>query len=612
MAASAQTEPEDAPGIQSDNYPPTEKRGLESRVAVFGWLFLCLNVFAFGCLAAVDVQLYRVLAREDGWAEYLTAILFFMTGLLLLVTALSERSLVRRSVYILAGIAFLFAAGEEISWGQRILGFGTPDFLMGLNDHGEFNAHNIVTPIANAVVRILALLLCTMSCAAICCRKDALYGIPLPSILLTLGFLTAMAYYVIPSRPPHLLDSIFSLDFNFSQGSNLIILLVIYALLFRQAKQFSGTVVTTMGLLLATAYVHKYNPIQSSRQPEVGEYLLAIVCICYALELLLAQAPARRRIDALVKGIKLPGGRESTTTRNDSPNFVRARLARRGLWEPWLMMCALIILCSIGLALLQYFMGRAEAADFEERYRSIMTGTAGEPVVRAIFDAYLIGNELTYVKEPCDRPNTEVRFFLHLIPANVADLSGERREYGFDNLDFDWAGERHDGRCLATIGLPDYTISSIRTGQFVPDLGNIWTAEWSSRFPILINAGDEADEFEEKYRSITMGTSGGPVVRATFDVYLVGSELTYVKETCEPADTEDVFFLHLTPANLDDLPGERRQYGFDNLDFRWAGAMRDGRCMATIRLPDYAISSISTGQYVPDEGNTWQAEFVVP
>ena len=38
---------------------------------------------------------------------------------------------------------FFFITGEEISWGQRILGFGTPEFIGEDNQQGEFNIHNL-------------------------------------------------------------------------------------------------------------------------------------------------------------------------------------------------------------------------------------------------------------------------------------------------------------------------------------------------------------------------------------------------------------------------------------------------------------------------------------
>ena len=67
--------------------------------------------------------------------------------------------------------------------------------------------------------------------------------------------------------------------------------------------------------------------------------------------------------------------------------------------------------------------------------------------------------------------------FVHIIPADANDLPAVRKQHGFDNLDFsfDWlSGTRFGGKCLLTRPLPDYEITSIRTGQFIPGEGQIW------------------------------------------------------------------------------------------------------------------------------------------
>lgn len=38
----------------------------------------------------------------------------------------------------------LFAAGEEISWGQRLFEIGTPPELASINSQGELNVHDVV------------------------------------------------------------------------------------------------------------------------------------------------------------------------------------------------------------------------------------------------------------------------------------------------------------------------------------------------------------------------------------------------------------------------------------------------------------------------------------
>ena len=95
---------------------------------------------------------------------------------------------------------------------------------------------------------------------------------------------------------------------------------------------------------------------------------------------------------------------------------------------------------------------------------------------------------------------------------------------------------------------------------------------------------------------------------ARFDVWLDGRRLLYVKDRC--AFVENAFFLHVVPADPEDLPEERKKYGYDNLDFqvfggdrrRFAPAKRlkvAHRCVVARPLPDYTIGAIRTGQTAP-------------
>ncbi len=108
------------------------------------------------------------------------------------------------------------------------------------------------------------------------------------------------------------------------------------------------------------------------------------------------------------------------------------------------------------------------------------TFVSGEPVIRATFDVYLSENTLTYAKAPCVRADTEARFFLHVIPTDPNTLPDDRKRYGFDNLDFAFSGHGtiFSGKCLASIPLPEYDISAIKTGQYAPGQGHLWEAEF--------------------------------------------------------------------------------------------------------------------------------------
>ena len=103
--------------------------------------------------------------------------------------------------------------------------------------------------------------------------------------------------------------------------------------------------------------------------------------------------------------------------------------------------------------------------------------------------------------------------------------------------------------------------------------------------------------------------SGEPIARSEFDLYIDEGKFYYVKEPCGSEDVQVGFFLHVVPADLDDLPDHRSEHGFDNLDFGFdvRGVLFDGKCAASVGLPQYAIARITTGQY-DGAGRTWVAE----
>ena len=127
-----------------------------------------------------------------------------------------------------------------------------------------------------------------------------------------------------------------------------------------------------------------------------------------------------------------------------------------------------------------------------------------------------------------------------------------------------------------------------------------------------------------RHREIySAATSAQPLARAHYDVYFNPSEnaLVYVKEPCAFADMTQRFFLHIAPAAPDDLPEARKPRGYDNADFHMLnpfihrslrignlelGSKIEDRCLASVKLPDYPIAAISTGQF-NNGGKIWTA-----
>ena len=287
--------------------------GLESTVGVYGYLCLYLKVLFFIALCAAAPRTFQALGREDYWVEYLTAAWFLLAGLVLFVTALAERRF-RRCAYILGGMALMFVAGEEISWGQRIFGFATPDLLMRLNDQGELNIHNIANGLFDIIYLNGALILCMVTSAAFFCRKDELFGIPLPSIPLMLGFLMTLSYDTGINREIGIFSGVgfgeFITGLRRSFGlilveeKGLLLLFFIFTLLSGQVRLAIASA-ATLALVLALTYVNFHSDVSTGSLYEVREYLFGVGCLFYCLELLLAQ----KRLAAISRtSIQRPSG----------------------------------------------------------------------------------------------------------------------------------------------------------------------------------------------------------------------------------------------------------------------------------------------------------------
>ena len=237
-------------------------------------------------------------------------------------------------------------------------------------------------------------------------------------------------------------------------------------------------------------------------------------------------------------------------------------------------------------------------ASYQSSYQSIVST---EPVAREDLDVYFDDRTVYYLKEPCDGADTSARFFLHVFPADLEDLPADRRQNGFDNLDFYFVDRAllFGGRCMVSVDLPQYDIAGFHTGRVRADGVQVWSAAHVVQAPKLIS----------EYQSIT---SNEPVARAEFDVYIHGGKLYYVKEPCASEDVRAGFFLHIVPEDENDLPDARKQHGhgFDNLDFDFdvRGVLFDGKCMASVDLPQYGIARIVTGQFDAG-GRIWEVEF---
>ena len=454
---------------------------INARLAQICYILVCLQALLFGYIAFAHPSVYHALVWEDGWAQNLTAAAFLLAGVALLGAAMAARRAFPRCVYILGGAAMAFFAGEEVSWGQRIIGFETPGFLVDLNHQGEFNIHNIsgVDVIFHYPDNLL-FALAIAGWGAFFCNKDRILGVASPPVLMLLAFLIMLVYPYFSYRVEVELSD-FPLLMVTRHRVALLLLLIALALLFRNAR-LSIVAAISSAVALAITYLN----YSSDRLifAEAREYLFSALCLFYALAALLDHGAARQKIAATVAALKPAAALPSMFIKSLPPPPTK-----RGLWlkrirlTPWAVICALIVAGSIGLALRVHFDDRVDAAAFEKTYS--LTRTI-EPVARSEFDVYIDGRYLHYFKQPCDAVDTEAKFFLGAFPANVDDLRVIRRQHGFDNLDFhfDLHGSALNGACAARVRLPGYEIASVSTGQYIIGEDRVLTNLWIAEFPV--------------------------------------------------------------------------------------------------------------------------------
>ena len=95
---------------------------------------------------------FHAFAQEDRPLEWASALLLLGAGGLFAFHALNRRR-DRLTLVLAAGLCLvlLVIGMEEISWGQRLFGFATPERLAEMNWQSELNFHNVQTDLSETV-----------------------------------------------------------------------------------------------------------------------------------------------------------------------------------------------------------------------------------------------------------------------------------------------------------------------------------------------------------------------------------------------------------------------------------------------------------------------------
>jgi len=102
-------------------------------------LIVIAIIASYSVYTYCSVNYIIYLSDENAIFELSTALFFLISAVILFLLFKSTRNI----FFILLSILFFVGAGEEISWGQHLIHFGTPNYLSKVNVQHEFNFHNI-------------------------------------------------------------------------------------------------------------------------------------------------------------------------------------------------------------------------------------------------------------------------------------------------------------------------------------------------------------------------------------------------------------------------------------------------------------------------------------
>ncbi len=170
-----------------------------NKISHMSFYILCLLYVFLVFLVMNFKDMYYTLDFEDGPVELLGALALLITSIILWTTAVKRKKQIKNKdykfwAYIGAGVLFFWAAGEEISWGQHMLGTTTPDWLKAVNDQNETNLHNINKKFFDRWLERMTFLLAVTTSILHLRGKDRLFGFKMPLNSLCLAFLLLPIY----------------------------------------------------------------------------------------------------------------------------------------------------------------------------------------------------------------------------------------------------------------------------------------------------------------------------------------------------------------------------------------------------------------------------------
>ena len=251
-------------------------------------LTCCISVvaalFVFSYFLVFNPDELQHILREDSVIENLGFIFLFLSSIALLSSGyISYKEQMpgqkaRHRLFIMAGLLFFLAAGEEVSWGQRFFSISTPEMIKEVNQQEELNFHNLNTKFFTRLFRHSISLFVLFSTIAFFAKKERLFGIRLPDVAIIYSVILLSSYY----HYGH-----FNAEYHLPNWLALLAFLIYFSI----KKQRNDLILTLANIsviiFIVVMHVNFNQNFKSNNTNEVQEFLFSLICFFYSTYLLL-------------------------------------------------------------------------------------------------------------------------------------------------------------------------------------------------------------------------------------------------------------------------------------------------------------------------------------
>lgn len=108
------------------------------------WLYIPVGFLIIQIILELVLshEILSPMLSEQGPHEVLQTLVAAWACLLAAKTVFDVKALLLKGWFLCAALGCFYIAGEEVSWGQHIFDWTTPEFWVAVNDQNETNLHN--------------------------------------------------------------------------------------------------------------------------------------------------------------------------------------------------------------------------------------------------------------------------------------------------------------------------------------------------------------------------------------------------------------------------------------------------------------------------------------